>query len=72
MKEYSFDNNFYYEVYEKGGLYRIKYFLNTADTTPTFVQVCGTNASIFDDINLAQKEAQRMLEKYNTNPSLFR
>lgn len=73
-KVYSQDKNFYYEIYEKNNLYRIKYFLNIAQNqnNPEFVTICGTNSSLFDEIGLAQKEGNRMLNKYQSNPELFK
>ena len=73
-KIYSKDKNFYYEIVTKNNLYRIHYFLNTSDEkdTPNYTPICGTNASLFDDIELTQKEANRILKKYEDNPNLFR
>lgn len=72
MKKFSSDKKFYYNINERSGLLRIEYYLNVGDgTEENFVPICGTNASVFDDVVLAQNEAQRMLDKYEQSPNLF-
>lgn len=72
--KYSQDKNYYYEIYEKNNLYRIRYYINynDDDKEKQYTQVCGTNSSIFDDIALAEKEADRMLKKYEDHPTMYR
>ena len=71
---YSTDKQFYFEIIQKNELLRIKYFLNYAgeNEPENFVAICGTNASVFDDLELAKQEGIRMLTKYEQHPELFK
>lgn len=73
-RTYSNDKQFYFEIFEKNNLLRIRYFLNQAaqNEPENFVAICGTNASVFDEIALAKQEGMRMLTKYEEQPQLFR
>ena len=72
-KVFSQDKKFYYHIHKKDNLYRIAYFLQTNSTEqkPEFAAISGTNSSVFDDLSLTEKEANRMLEKYESQPHLF-
>lgn len=69
----SSNGKFLATIVERNGLFRIRYLVVTKNefNNEEPREVCGTNASVFDSLDLAKKEAMRIISKYEDHPEWF-